>query len=75
MRTWLKDIRKKANMTQLAVAEMSGIDITSYGKIELGQRRPSPETAKAISSVLGFEWTAFFPELTENTVSEQRSAS
>lgn len=60
MRKWLKEIRLNKNMTQSDVADMSGIDVTMYNKIELGNRDPSVETAQAIANVLGFPWTRFF---------------
>lgn len=47
-------------MTQLKIANASGIDITTYNKIELGDRNPSPKTAQSIANVLGFNWTKFF---------------
>lgn len=60
MRKWLKEIRLNKNMTQSDVADMSGIDVTMYNKIELGNRDPSVETAQAIANVLGFPWTRFY---------------
>lgn len=60
LRKWLKEIRLNKNMTQSDVADMSGIDVTMYNKIELGNRDPSVETAQAIANVLGFPWTRFF---------------
>lgn len=60
MRVWLKDIRESLNMTQYYVANMSGVDVTTYNKIELGGRNPSPKTAQAIATTLGFNWTRFF---------------
>jgi len=60
LRKWLKEIRLNKDLTQFDVASMSGIDVTMYNKIELGNRVPSVETAKAIANVLGFPWTRFF---------------
>jgi len=60
LRSWLKKIRDEKNLTQAQIAKASGIDITTYNKIELGDRNPSPRTAQAIANVLGFDWTRFF---------------
>lgn len=46
---------------------MVGVDVTTINKIELGERRPSPDTAKAIALVLGFNWTKFYEDNQENT--------
>ncbi|MPN18115.1 hypothetical protein SDC9_165473 [bioreactor metagenome] len=62
---WLKKIRSSAGYTQEVVAKSTGIARAAYGNIELGVRRPSVETAKKIAAVLGFEWTRFFDESTE----------
>ena len=62
MRTWLKDIRAKKELTQQEVANAANVDVTMISKIELGERRPSVEVAKKIASVLGFNWTRFFED-------------
>ena len=33
-----------------------------YSFIELGERRPSVEVAKKIASVMGFNWTRFYED-------------
>ena len=53
-------MRKEKDLTQLDVANVSGIDVTMYNKIELGNRDPSPKTAQSIANFLGFNWTRFF---------------
>jgi len=60
MRMWLLDLRKAAGYTQCDIAVAVGITQPSYSNIENGERRPSPETAKALGNVLGFDWTRFF---------------
>lgn len=60
MRKWLRRIRLNRELTQQEVANMSGINVTMYNKIELGNRNPSPKIAKSIAKVLGFDWTRFF---------------
>ena len=62
MRTWLKDIRAKKELTQQEVANAANVDVTMICKIELGERRPSVEVAKKIASVLGFNWTRFYED-------------
>ena len=46
LRTWLKDIRAKKELTQQEVANAANVDVTMISKIELGERRPSVEVAK-----------------------------
>ncbi len=67
MRVWLRNRRIEKNLTQLEIAEMAGVDVTMISKIELGERRPSVELAKKISSVLDFDWTLFFRDEGELT--------
>ena len=62
LRTWLKDIRAKKELTQREVANAANVDVTMISKIELGDRRPSVEVAKKIAAVMGFHWTRFFEE-------------
>ncbi len=67
MRTWLKDIRAKKELTQQEVANAANVDVTMISKIELGVRRPSVEVAKKIASVLEFPWTRFYEDEDEIT--------
>ena len=62
MRTWLKEIRAKKELTQQEVANAANVDVTMISKIELGERRPSVEVAKKIAAVLGFDWTRFYDD-------------
>jgi transcriptional regulator with XRE-family HTH domain len=61
-RTWLKDIRVSAGMTQEAVADQAGVTRAMYGHIETGERGATVLNAKRIAKVLDFEWTLFFEE-------------
>ena len=54
-RLWLVDYRKKAQLSQKETASKVGIAYSFYNFIENGERRPSPEVAKKIAAVLGFE--------------------
>ena len=62
MRKWLIKQRKKFEMTQANVANHAKINRAHYAKIENGSRRPSPEVAQKIASVLNFPWTRFFED-------------
>ncbi|GIM46366.1 putative HTH-type transcriptional regulator YqaF [Collibacillus ludicampi] len=59
---WLENIRKEKNMTHEAVAVQSKITRHYYTMIENGNRRPSVDVAKRIAAVLGFDWTLFFEQ-------------
>jgi len=67
LRTWLKDIRAKKELTQQEVANAANVDVTMICKIELGERQPSVKVAKKIASVLGFDWTLFYQDEDELT--------
>lgn len=60
MREWLKKQRNRIDMSQSSVAKDAGISQQYYSFIENGDRVPSVETAQAIATVLGFNWTRFF---------------
>lgn len=62
---FLKVQRKAHNLTQVELAEQAGTTQAVISKIEAGKRRPSVDAAKRIAAVLGFNWTAFFPEVPE----------
>ena len=47
-------------MTQKFIATETGISTGYYTLIELGQRRPSPNVAQKISTILQFDWKLFF---------------
>lgn len=58
----LKEKRLAMNMSQKRFAETCGMSQQHYAFIEAGTRRPSPEKAKKIAEVLGFDWTLFYEE-------------
>lgn len=62
MRSWLIEARKKHGMLKKDAAESFGISTQMYGAIENGTRRPSPEKAKLIGELFGFDWTRFYEE-------------
>ncbi len=55
----LKVIRKNNELTQQALADQVGVKRQTISAIERGSR-PSPQVAKKIAEILGFEWTKFF---------------
>ena len=52
---WLAEMRIRENLSQIEVAQKCAISRQYYNFIENGVRRPSPEVAKRIADVLGFE--------------------
>jgi len=62
VRDWLITLRKQKGFRQKYVAQTVGISQPSYCTIEKGKTRPTVETAKAIATVLGFDWTRFYEE-------------
>lgn len=54
--------RRSKNLTQLQVAEHSGVSREHYTHIENGVRRPSPEVAQKIAKLLDFDWTIFYTQ-------------
>lgn len=61
-RTWLIDIRKEKGFTQQEVANNLTISRSTYALIESGLRNPSPDSAKQIANILGFNWVIFFDD-------------
>jgi len=66
MRSWLKELRHKSNLTQEQLAKMVGISRTMITEIENGNANPSVKVAKKIAAVLGFDWTRFYDEDEDN---------
>ena len=56
------EARKKLHFTQQDLANRVGVTRQMISVIERGEQRPSPEVAKKIAMVLGFDWTKFFEE-------------
>lgn len=61
-RHWLYEIRKDRKLNHQQVAKGAGIERAYYTMIESGNRNPSVEVAKAIASVMGFDWTQFYED-------------
>lgn len=60
LRIWLKDKRLEKSLTQAQVANKANVSRTAYAMYEQGERTPSIKKAKALSSVLDFDWVLFF---------------
>lgn len=63
MRTWLKEYREAAEMTQEQIALKVEISRPYFTEIEKALKNPSVSVAKKIAKELGFEWTIFFENL------------
>ena len=61
--SWLAKIR--GNRTRAEVAAEIGIAQSTYTGIETESRKPSVATAKRIGAALGFDWTKFYEDDTE----------
>lgn len=66
----LKELRIKKNATMRQAADAAGISESMYCLIESGKRRPSPEVAKRLAKMLGFDWTQFYDENPINSTGE-----
>lgn len=66
--------RKKLGLSQQEVADAVGIDRSYYTKIENGLT-PSVKVAKAISKILGINWTNFFDETCAENAQNQKEVS
>lgn len=62
MRQWLIDLRKQSGMTQLQVAQSTGIARSYYTRIERGDYHLPVNTAMQIAAVLDFDWQMFYQE-------------
>lgn len=65
-RQLLKDLRAKADVTQVEMASYLRIPKTTYSSYEQGHRDPEVTTAKNMATKLNISWTIFF----ENEVRE-----
>ena len=59
-------IKSRGEKSQTDVANICGISQQMYSHIENGKRRPSVEVAKRLGDALGFDWTRFFTETSDN---------
>ncbi len=61
-RIWFKQTREEKGFTQEELAAKIGITRQHIGLIENGVVAPSVEVAKKIAAVLGFNWTRFYED-------------
>ena len=66
-RDWLRDLREQKGISQAQIAQTAGISQQMYSYIENGKRcEPSKcDVEKKIAEALGFDWTRFFEDATE----------
>jgi putative transcriptional regulator len=62
MRHWLKQMRLAKGLTQLEVADMSGISRSYYADVERGDANASGRAAMGIANTLGFDMSLFFAD-------------
>ncbi|NLD87643.1 MAG: helix-turn-helix transcriptional regulator [Clostridiales bacterium] len=58
----LAKIRETKKMTQQELSEAVGLTRQTISAYENGVAKPSPEKAKKIAEILGFDWTLFYEE-------------
>lgn len=75
MRKWLFDFRKDRDLTQKQVGERAGIERSYYTMIENRDRTPSVKVAKKIGNALGFDWTLFFEEQSNETTQKKEGTA
>jgi transcriptional regulator with XRE-family HTH domain len=75
MRHWLKQMRLAKGLTQLEVADLSGISRSYYADVERGDANAGGQAAKRIADTLGFDMSLFFTEIRRETrLKEAKSA-
>lgn len=62
MRHWLIGIREAKGFSQAYVSRAIGVKQPTYWEYEHGDTTPSPKIARRIGTLLGFDWTLFFPD-------------
>jgi putative transcriptional regulator len=67
MRYWLKQMRIAKGLTQLQVAEKSGISRSYYADVERGIANAGGGAAKSIADTLGFDMSLFFTDVGRET--------
>ena len=61
-REWLIAYRKAKGLSQIDVADATGVTQMMISNIENGKRRPSPKLARSLARIFNFEWTRFYEE-------------
>jgi transcriptional regulator with XRE-family HTH domain len=66
----LKELRKALGLTQLQLAEKTGLNQFGIAKLEQGHREPAWGTVVALSEVLGVPCQAFLEEPAETAIAK-----
>ena len=74
-RIWLLNARKRKNLTHAEIAKMVNVKRQYYGMIENGQRTPSVFIAKKIARVLDVDWTLFFEDESNESLTKDHCHS
>lgn len=61
-REWLKEFRLNQELTQLQVANMTGVSLRYYQMIEQGRKTPGPTVASKLGNLMDFDWRKFYEE-------------
>lgn len=69
MKTFITAKRKARGLTQLQLAQLTGVTKQYIYLIESGKRRPSYEVAKELASILKVDWRLFFEDIDSESVS------
>jgi transcriptional regulator with XRE-family HTH domain len=59
----LRQARYEAGLKQYELAEATGVDPDLIGRLERGERRPTPRVYRALSEVLGVPGIELWPDL------------
>ncbi len=62
----LRALRLSADLTQAALAERSGLDVSYVSQMERGLRDPSLSSIEALASGLGLSLSEFFDDAEDN---------
>ena len=60
MRHWLTALRVERGYSQKELAKAINVTQPAYSFYERGKTTPKPDKAKALGSLLGFDWTKFY---------------
>ncbi len=53
--TQLRELRDRASLSQVELAERAGVSRATIADLELGKRKPQPKTKRKIAEALGVE--------------------
>jgi DNA-binding XRE family transcriptional regulator len=73
-REWLSDLRNAEGLSQEKVANMVGVQRTTYVRYESGARTPKPDIALKIAHLFNFDPFKFFYPIGTEMVRNQKGA-